>query len=49
MDDAYAFVHEAEPLKKINSHQRVVVLITQQTIECAFFIRDYAKNKRFCM
>jgi hypothetical protein len=49
MNNTYAFVHEAEPLKKIESHKRIIMLLTQQTIECGYFIRDYAKNKNFCM
>jgi hypothetical protein len=49
MDDVYSFVKEAEPVKKIESHGRIVALMAQQTTECAYFIRDYAKNKSFCM
>ena len=48
MDDIYSFVKEAEPLKKIKSHARIVALMAQQTTECAYFIRDYALNKCFC-
>lgn len=48
VNDMYSFVHEAEPLKKIQSHARIVSLMTSQTTECAYFIRDYAKNKSFC-
>jgi len=49
MDDVYSFVKEAEPMKKIESHRRIVALMAQQTTECAYFIRDYAKIKSFCM
>jgi hypothetical protein len=49
MDDVYFFVHEAEPVKKIESHGRIVTLMAQQTTECAYFIRDYAMDKNFCM
>ena len=49
MDDAYSFVKEAEPIKKIESHGRIILLMAQQTTECAYFIRDYAANKGFCM
>jgi hypothetical protein len=49
MDDIYLFVQEAEPVKKIKSHCRIVALMAQQTTECAYFIRDYATNKSFCM
>ena len=49
MNDMYAFIHEAEPLEKIESHRQIVALMMQQTVECGYFIRDYAKNKDFCM
>jgi hypothetical protein len=49
MNDVYDFVHEAEPLKKIESQKQIVALITQQTTQCAYFIRDYSTNKNFCM
>jgi hypothetical protein len=48
MDDVYSFVKEAEPIKKIDSHRRIIELMAQQTTECAYFIRDYAMNKSFC-
>jgi len=48
MDDVYSFVKEAEPMKKIESHGRIIALMAQQTTECAYFIRDYAMNKSFC-
>jgi hypothetical protein len=49
IDDVYFFVHEAEPVKKIESHGRIITLMAQQTTECAYFIRDYAMDKSFCM
>jgi hypothetical protein len=49
MDDIYSFVNEAEPLRKIESHGRIVMLMTQQATECAYFIHDYTKKKSFCM
>lgn len=48
MNDAYTFVHEADPLKKVESHKRIIILIVQQTTECGYLIRDYSKNKSFC-
>jgi hypothetical protein len=48
MDDAFSFVKEAEPMKKIEAHGQIIALIAQQTSECAYFIRDYATNKDFC-
>ena len=49
MGDAYAFVHLAEPLKKVESQKPIIISLTNQTVECCYFIRDYAKNKDFCM
>lgn len=48
MDNTYSFVQEAQPMKKIESHGRIVALMAQQTTECAYFIRDYTLNKDFC-
>jgi hypothetical protein len=48
MNDSYEFVHEVEPLKKVESHEKIIVHIIQQTTECGYFIRDYSKNKEFC-
>jgi hypothetical protein len=47
MDDIFSFVHEAEPVSKIKSHQEIIVVMTKQTTECAYFIRDYAMDKSF--
>jgi hypothetical protein len=49
MDDVYSFVEEADPMKKIDSLGQILELMAQQTTECAYFIRDYATNKDFCM
>jgi hypothetical protein len=48
INDIYEFVHEAEPLKKVESHKQIIVHIIQQTTECGYFIRDYSNNKEFC-
>jgi len=47
MDDVYSFVKDAEAIRKMESQSRTVALIAQQTIECAYFIRDYAMRKSF--
>jgi hypothetical protein len=49
MSDAYAFVLEAEPMKKIESHNRVLLVMVQQTTECSYFIREYATTQSFSM
>ncbi|KAF8532373.1 hypothetical protein JB92DRAFT_2842146 [Gautieria morchelliformis] len=43
--DTYAFVHLAEPLKGIASQKSIFMSLTNQTIECAYFISDYVINK----
>ena len=47
MSDVYTFVLEADPVKKVESHKRILAAMTQQTVECAYFIREYATNKSF--
>jgi hypothetical protein len=47
MNDTLAFVHEVEPLKKIESHKKIIMHIIQQTMECGYFIRDYSKTENF--
>jgi len=48
ISDVFAFVKDANEVKKIASHGRILVVMAQQTTECAYFIRDYAM-KGFCM
>jgi len=48
MSDVFTFVHDAEPLKAIESHMKVMTLLTQQVTECGYFITEYAKQKSFC-
>lgn len=48
MNDVFAFVHEADPLKKIDYHRELLMQIIRQTTECAYFIYHYAKEKNFC-
>ena len=44
MADMYGFVHDVEPLKKIESHSKTIMDMVLQTIDCGYFIRGYAKN-----
>lgn len=48
MSGALAFVHDAEPLKAIQSHSKLVTLLIQQVTECGYFVTEYAKQKNFC-
>lgn len=47
MQDIYDFVHDGEPLKKIEAHKKTFAFITKQTIECAYFIKDYSETNHF--
>ena len=48
MTNVFAFVEDAEPLKKIKAHIKTITLLMQQVTECGYFITDYAKRKNFC-
>ena len=47
MDKVYTFLTRKE-LRDIDSMKIVVERITLQTLECSYFIREYAKNEKFC-
>jgi hypothetical protein len=49
LNNVYDFLTEAKHLEKIQTHKSVFVRMTQQTIDCGYFIASYAKNKSFCM
>lgn len=44
MEDTYVFVSAADELKKSEALQITVEQILKQTIECGFFIQDYART-----
>jgi len=46
MDDVYTILMNAG-LKTISSMKAVVERITQQTVECSYFIRAYCGNQKF--
>jgi hypothetical protein len=50
MDNVFGFVHEATALDLSagSSQKEILASMAKQTTECAYFIRDYAKNKSFC-
>jgi hypothetical protein len=49
MGKTYAVLQDVEALKKVKSHEGTIMSLMKQTIDCGYFIRDYAKNKGFCM
>ncbi|GJJ10744.1 hypothetical protein Clacol_004971 [Clathrus columnatus] len=48
LDSVYKFVEDATEIKKHPSYERIMSSLAQQTVECAYFIRDYANKKNFC-
>ncbi|KAJ7635140.1 hypothetical protein FB45DRAFT_790699 [Roridomyces roridus] len=44
MYDVYEFICEAEPLKQIESHKRIIAQLMQQTTDCGYFITDYFQD-----
>jgi len=47
MNEVYMFLTSAE-LKDIKSMKTVVEQISCQTLECSYFIAEYAENEKFC-
>lgn len=47
MNLAYAFVSAADPLRTINTRLEFVKCLAQKTMDCAYFIRDYAEKTSF--
>ena len=45
MADTYNFVHDVDPLGKVKCHTKTIMLMVHQTIDCGYFIREYAKDK----
>ena len=46
MNEVYVSLTKAG-LSEIESVKEVVERISQQTLECAYFIQEYAQNKKF--
>ena len=44
MNGTLAFAENLNDIKKIKTVEKTVTLILQQTAECAFFIREYARR-----
>jgi hypothetical protein len=47
LDQVYGFMIQDETLAQISSMRGILGQISQQTLECARFIRDYSKTKSF--
>ena len=48
MSDVFAFVEDAESLKRVKTNVKTITLLIQQVTECGYFITEYAKQKNFC-
>ncbi|KAH0826228.1 hypothetical protein J3R83DRAFT_5686 [Lanmaoa asiatica] len=48
MNDVFAFVQDADPLKVVKAHRKTITPLLQQVTECGYFITEYAKQKNFC-
>lgn len=48
LDRVYDFMIQDETLGQISSMLGILGQISQQTLECARFIRDYSETKSFC-
>ncbi|KAG2093907.1 uncharacterized protein F5147DRAFT_552441, partial [Suillus discolor] len=49
LGDVYRCISDYKRLSQISSmHETVLGIISQQILECAQFIRDYAKIKSYC-
>ena len=46
MNEVYTFLIQEE-LRDIGSMKTVVERICHQTLECSYFIREYAQNQKF--
>ena len=48
MQALYAFLKGTDPSKYDGPQRKIVTSLAQQTIECAYFIRQYASDPNFC-
>ncbi|GJJ10721.1 hypothetical protein Clacol_004948 [Clathrus columnatus] len=47
LDSVYEFIEDTTEIKIHPSYERIITSLAQQTVECAYFIRDYANKKIF--
>jgi hypothetical protein len=48
LDQVYTFMAQDQMLGQISSMRMVLGQISQQTLECAQFIKNYSETKNFC-
>ncbi|GJJ11015.1 hypothetical protein Clacol_005244 [Clathrus columnatus] len=47
LDATYKFIEHTKEIESYPSYKRILSTLAKQTTECAYFIRDYAKNANF--
>ncbi|GJJ08933.1 hypothetical protein Clacol_003153 [Clathrus columnatus] len=47
LDSTYKFIEETKEIEHHPSYERILSNLAKQTVECAYFIRDYAKMANF--
>ncbi|GJJ10992.1 hypothetical protein Clacol_005221 [Clathrus columnatus] len=47
LDATYKFIEDTKEIENYPSYKRILSTLAKQTVECAYFIRDYAKNASF--
>ncbi|GJJ11102.1 hypothetical protein Clacol_005333 [Clathrus columnatus] len=47
LDTTYKFLEETKEIENYPSYKRILSTLAKQTVDCGYFIRDYAKNANF--
>ncbi|GJJ08975.1 hypothetical protein Clacol_003196 [Clathrus columnatus] len=47
LDSTYKFIEDTKEIENHPSYERILTNLAKQTVECAYFIRDYAKVANF--
>ncbi|THH17319.1 hypothetical protein EW146_g3463 [Bondarzewia mesenterica] len=47
LNEVFDVMNQAKTLGKIESHKQILARMSQQTVECGYFIRSYAKDEKF--
>ncbi|GJJ11030.1 hypothetical protein Clacol_005261 [Clathrus columnatus] len=47
LDATYQFIEDTKEIENYPSYKRILSTLAKQTVECAYFIRDYAKIANF--
>ncbi|GJJ11080.1 hypothetical protein Clacol_005311 [Clathrus columnatus] len=47
LDATYKFIADTKGIENHPSYKRILSTLAKQTVDCAYFVRDYAKNANF--